>query len=63
MYDLQDHRPGPVLKAIFSNLDAAAAAGDKQARLLACASLHESRWTPLQDAFVPWKTVQRFSAR
>ena len=33
VYDLQDHRPGPVLKAIFSNLDAAAAAGDTQVQL------------------------------
>ena len=33
VYDLQDHRPGPVLKTIFSNLNAAAAAGDTQVRL------------------------------
>jgi Diacylglycerol kinase catalytic domain len=33
VYDLQDHRPGPVLKTIFSNLDAAAAAGNTQVQL------------------------------
>ncbi len=31
VYDLQDHRPGPVLQRIWANLDAATAAGDPRA--------------------------------
>lgn len=31
MYDLQDHRPGPVLRRMYDNLERAEAGGDAQA--------------------------------
>lgn len=67
VYDLQDHRPGPVLKAIFSNLDAAAAAGDTQVQLRcgACDAGPICTGVALQTAVQPhsWRLLHSKNCR